>query len=112
MRKITKKEQEELANIYNGSDYDALIYMEQFCDEEQKKVLKRLFELNKRVDEHLSSEEIDEYYEKKWELLSSFGIKSVMGDAYVPNCENCSNFYTCDNNGIYEECLPDYKHWT
>lgn len=26
-------------------------------------------------------------------------------------CEDCSNFYTCENMGFYEECLPTFKYF-
>lgn len=27
------------------------------------------------------------------------------------NCNDCTSFYTCDNTGTYEECLPTYEHF-
>lgn len=29
----------------------------------------------------------------------------------MKECENCIRFYECDNMGIYEECLPEMKHY-
>lgn len=27
------------------------------------------------------------------------------------SCDNCRDFYTCDNMGTYEECLPSFKFY-
>ena len=84
---MTKEQKIELCKIYNNSDINAFEYMRQFCDEEQKELLKRLTELNTQTmigwgDKSYTTEEMDEYYDGKWELLTSFGIENVEGDAY------------------------------
>ena len=43
---MTKEQKVELCKIYNDSDIDSFKYMMQFCDNEQKELLKRLIELN------------------------------------------------------------------
>ena len=39
---MTKEQKIELCKIYNNSDIDSFKYMMQFCDNEQKELLKRL----------------------------------------------------------------------
>ena len=84
---MTKEQKVELCKIYNDSDIDSFKYMMQFCDNEQKELLKRLIELNTqttigRGDKSCTEGEQDEYYDGKWKLLNSFGIENVGGDAY------------------------------
>ena len=84
---MTKEQKAKLCKIYNNSDINSFKYMMQFCDDEQKELLKRLVELNTQMtigwgDKSCTKEEMDEYYDGKWKLLNSFGIENVGGDAY------------------------------
>ena len=84
---MTEEQKIELCKIYNNSDIDSLYYMMPFCDQEQKELLNRLIELNTMTtigwgEKSCTEEEQDEYYDGKWELLNSFGIENVGGDAY------------------------------
>lgn len=84
---MTREQQIELCKIYNNSDIECFEYMKQFCNEEQLELLERLVTLNMETDigwgnEPCTSEEVDEYYEGKWKLLSAFGLENRMGDAY------------------------------
>ena len=84
---MTREQQIELCRIYNNSDIECFEYLHQFCNEEQLELLDRLTTLNMETDigwgrESSTSEEVDEYYEGKWKLLSAFGLENRMGDAY------------------------------
>lgn len=84
---MTREQKIKLCKIYNNSDIDSLYYMMPFCDQEQKELLNRLIELNTQTtigwgEKSCTEEEQDEYYDGKWELLGSFGIENVGGDAY------------------------------
>lgn len=84
---MTKEQQIELCKIYNNSDIECFHYMLPFCNEEQRKLLDRLVTLNMETDigwgrEPSTSEEVDEYYEGKWKLLTAFGLENQGGDAY------------------------------
>lgn len=77
-----------LCKIYNNSDIEAFDYMNQFCNKEQLETLDRIVTLNNETAigwgrEDYTSEELDEYYNKKWQLLNAFGIDNIYGDAYV-----------------------------
>lgn len=61
--------------------------MKQFCNEEQKQILDRVIWLNLNTtigwgEQDATLKEMDEYYEKKWILLSPFGLENIGGDAY------------------------------
>ena len=82
---MTENQKKKLCEIYNSSDIDSFEYMKQFCDEEQKQILDRVIWLNLNTtigwgEEDATSKEMDEYYEKKWFLLSSFGLENIGGD--------------------------------
>lgn len=84
---MTREQKIELCKVYNNSDISSFEYMMQFCDDEQKELLKRLIKLNIQTmlgfgDKSYTEEESNEYYEGKWKLLNSFGIENVGGDAY------------------------------
>lgn len=84
---MTEKQKKKLCEIYNSSDIDSFEYIKQFCDEEQKRILDRIIWLNLNTtigwgEQDATSKEMDEYYEKKWILLSSFGLENIGGDAY------------------------------
>ena len=84
---MTREQKIELCKIYNNSDIGSFHYMMPFCDQEQKELLNRLIELNTMTtigwgEKSCTEEEQDAYYDGKWELLSSFGIENVGGDAY------------------------------
>ena len=86
---MTREQKIELCEIYNNSDIECFNYMRQFCNKEQAELLDRLVKLNMETtigwgDEPGTPEEFEEYYNGKWELLSSFGveIENIMGDAH------------------------------
>ena len=84
---MTREQKIELCRIYNNSDIECFNYMLQFCNDEQKELLERLVTLNMETDigwgnEPSTSEEVEEYYNGKWKLLSAFGIENKQGDAY------------------------------
>ena len=84
---MTREQKIELCRIYNNSDIECFNYVLQFCNNEQKELLERLVTLNMETDigwgnEPSTSEEVEEYYNGKWKLLSAFGLENRMGDAY------------------------------
>lgn len=84
---MTREQQIELCKVYNNSDIESFEYMKSFCDDKQLELLDRLVTLNMETTigfgrEDYTTEELDEYYKGKWELLSSFGIENNGGDAY------------------------------
>jgi hypothetical protein len=84
---MTREQQIELCRIYNNSDIECFEYLHQFCNAEQMELLDRLTTLNMETTigwgrEPATSEEMDEYYEGKWKLLSAFGLENDGGDAY------------------------------
>ena len=87
----TKKELKEkeftdkLCNRYNDGDLEALIFLKNSnkCTPEQKQELTWLFKKNYELCEdpgYLHDEEL--YHEKLRNLLSTFNIKFINGDAY------------------------------
>lgn len=79
---------EKLAEIYNGSDIDALEYMYPFCEGELKELCERMIALNNETtlgwgDKPASHEDSEEYYAGKWKLLNHFGIENKKGDAFA-----------------------------
>lgn len=89
---MTKEQQQELCDIYNNSDIDALNYMYDFLQDNHNpqmlELLDKIHTLNMETTlgwgrEDCTSEEADEYYEGKWKLLNYFGISSNGGDAYI-----------------------------
>lgn len=84
---MTRNQKIELCTIYNNSDIECFQYMKQFCNKEQLELLDRLVTLNMETTigwgrEDYTDEELEEYYNGKWELLNAFGIENRMGDAY------------------------------
>lgn len=84
---MTREQKIELCTKYNNSDIECFEYMFQFCNDEQKELLDRLMTLNTETTigwgrEDYTAEELEEYNEGKWKLLSAFGIENVGGDAY------------------------------
>ena len=84
---MTREQKIELCRIYNNSDIECFNYMLQFCNDKQKELLERLVTLNMETTigwgrEDYTNEELEEYYNGKWELLSAFGIENKQGDAY------------------------------
>lgn len=84
---MTREQKIELCRIYNNSDIECFNYIQQFCNKEQAELLNRLVTINMETDigwgnEPSTPEEVDEYYNGKWKLLSAFGIENRMGDAY------------------------------
>ena len=68
-----------LAEIYNNSDLDALTYMYQFCNDEQKELCEYLVMLYNETDlgsgrESATEEEEKRYIDGKWKLLNSFNV--------------------------------------
>lgn len=48
----------------------------------------------------------------RWD--NSSGLNVVYGEdecEIVKDCERCKHFYTCDNMGLHEDCLPDKKYY-
>ena len=83
---MTREQSIKLCGIYNCSDIEALLYMRDFVTEEQKPLLNRLIYLNQETkiadgDKDYTSEELDEYFNGKWQLLESFGLTENWGDA-------------------------------
>ena len=90
--KILDNDKNKLCDIYNGSDIEALDYMYEFLKDnhnpEMLELLDRVHTLNMETTlgwgrEDYTTEESEEYFNGKWELLNYFGIKSNMGDAYI-----------------------------
>lgn len=84
---MTREQKIELCRIYNNSDIECFDYMKQFCNKEQIELLDRLVTLNMETTigwgrEDYTNEELEEYYNGKWELLNAFGIENRLGDAY------------------------------
>ena len=84
---MTREQKIELCRIYNNSDIECFNYIQQFCNKEQVELLNRLVTLNMETNigwgnEPSTSEEVEEYYNGKWKLLSAFGIENKQGDAY------------------------------
>lgn len=84
---MTNEQRIELCRIYNNSDIEAFEYMQPFCNKEQLELLDRVVTLNMETTigwgrEDYTTEELDEYYEKKWKLLNDFCIENRNGDAY------------------------------
>ena len=84
---MTREQKVELCRIYNNSDIECFNYVLQFCNDEQKELLERLVTLNMETDigwgyEPSTPEEVEEYYNGKWKLLSAVGLENRMGDAY------------------------------
>lgn len=75
---------EKLAEIYNCSDIDSLLYMYGFCEGEYETLCEQIIALNQEDMNDL-------YYNGKWKLLNHFGIgRSEQGDAYVEkNMDGC-----------------------
>ena len=83
---MTREQKIELCRIYNGSDINCFEYIKQFCNKEQMELLERLVTLNMETTigwgrEDYTNEELEEYYNGKWELLHSFGLENDLGDA-------------------------------
>ena len=83
---MIREEKIELCKVYNRSDIDCFQFLKPFCDEKQLEKLERLVSLNMETDiglgnEASTSEEQNEYYETKWELLKKFGLDNRGGDA-------------------------------
>ena len=84
---------EKLAETYNNSDIDALLYMYQFCNEEQKELCEYLIMLNTETDlgcgrEPSTNKEEEIYIDGKWKLLNDFGIYcDKNGFAYIKERE-------------------------
>lgn len=83
---MTRKQKIELCRLYNNSDIAALEYMKPFCNSNQKSLVDKLIAINTETDagwgDTLCPGSLqDEYYEGKWQLLNSFGITSINGDA-------------------------------
>lgn len=77
----------KLCKIYNNSDIEALDYMRAYLKGDLLSLCDRLISLNINTKigwgkEDYSPEELNEYYDGKWKLLSYFGLENRDGDAY------------------------------
>lgn len=84
---MTRNQQIELCKAVNSSDFDAFMYLKDFCNLEQEELLERCVVLNTETDigfgrEESTPEENEEYFDKKWKLFCSFGIENRFGDGY------------------------------
>ena len=84
---MTREQKIELCRVYNCSDFECFQYLKPFCNKEQLALLDRLVTLNNETAigwgrEDYTSEELEEYYEGKWKLLTAFGLENDGGDAY------------------------------
>lgn len=70
-----------LADIYNGSDIDALMYMHPFCKGDLKTLCEQIIVINERHDGNDGS---DAYNNGMLKLLNHFGVERdpKTGDAY------------------------------
>lgn len=68
---------EKLCEIYNMSDYDALMYLKPFCIGNQLELVNRLISLNLKYieGENITVEGTeDDYHNEKWKLFEQFGV--------------------------------------
>lgn len=84
---MTMEEKINLCKIFNRSDIDCFNYVKSFCNEEQKLIVERLIELNIKTNigfgkTQASYEEECEYFQKREDLMYSFGIDVIDGDGY------------------------------
>ena len=85
---MTRKQKIELCTITNNGGDDYLDYILQMhCNETQIEIIDRLTSLYNETSigigrESYTDEELEEYYNKKWEILSDFGIENRHGRAY------------------------------
>lgn len=83
-----KLNKNKLAEIYNCSDIDALNYMLDFCDDDNRVICKRLIQLNNETtlgwgNKCFTDSESYEYIDGKQKLLERFGIMLCFGEAIV-----------------------------
>lgn len=86
MEKIIDKQ--KLCDLYNGSDIDALEYMNGYLDGDLKILCVFLIHLNNHTTLGWGTiaptyDEDIIYHKGKWTLLNHFGIKNSYGDAVI-----------------------------